>query len=138
MFNRDCFGEPITVAETSKQWFQLGMDEAFYICYSLKCLKILWRSKRSKKELVPVFYKAYSHLRTKNWVVMSGVRYGVDFVAYLHCPALVHSELKMWSNVHCTTRLYSDKFSVEEHFIRRWRPEKCQEDHGVVDSDKKN
>ncbi|GMN24577.1 hypothetical protein TIFTF001_000628 [Ficus carica] len=46
---------------------------------------------------------------------MSGVRFGVDFVAYRHHPALVHSEftmlvlsggnyhrLRVWSDVHCT------------------------------------
>ena len=70
--------------------------------------------------MFPDFYKAYSHLRMKNWVVKSGNRYGVDFVAYRH-PALVHSEfsvlvltegdgdtngrLKTWSDIHCTTRL---------------------------------
>ncbi|KAG8075608.1 hypothetical protein GUJ93_ZPchr0006g40676 [Zizania palustris] len=37
-------------------------------------------------------YKAYSHLRLKNWVVRSGLQYGADFVAYSHHPALVHSE----------------------------------------------
>lgn len=138
LLNRSCFGVPITTAEKDKQWFQLGMEEAFYLQYYLKCLKIvdedkrflndeeLWLYMKSKKETFADFYKAYSHLRTKNWVVMSGVRYGVDFVAYHHHPALVHSEfavlvlsskeegcgdanarLRSWSDIHCTTRLCS-------------------------------
>ncbi|KAL8057524.1 hypothetical protein ABFX02_04G189900 [Erythranthe guttata] len=75
----------------------------------------------SKRVNFPILYKAYSHLRTKNWVVRAGSQYGVDFVAYRHHPALVHSEyaviassdedgngnrrLKVWSDFHCTLRL---------------------------------
>lgn len=184
---RACFGEPFATAEKDKQWFQLGMEEAFYLSFTLKCIKIvgedkhmmsdqeLWQNLRSKKPKFPVFYKAYSHLRRKNWVVMSGVRYGVDFVAYRHHPALVHSEfavlvlsdgdcdvnsrLRMWSDIHCTTRLcggvvktllvlninqngvgFNSPSCVEEYFvsertITRWIPEKCREDHTVVEKE---
>ncbi|MCI50046.1 tRNA-splicing endonuclease subunit Sen2-1-like, partial [Trifolium medium] len=52
----------------------------------------LWRYFKSKKEAFPCFYKAYSHLRMKNWVVRSGAQYGVDFIVYRHHPARVHSE----------------------------------------------
>ncbi|KAK4358763.1 hypothetical protein RND71_020992 [Anisodus tanguticus] len=52
----------------------------------------LWKYMTSKKENVPVLYKAYSHLRSKKWVVRLGSQYGVDYVAYRHHPALVHSE----------------------------------------------
>lgn len=137
LVNRACFGVPISTFEKDKQWFQLGMEEAFYLSHSLKCLNILdkdkrlmthqqlWQYMKSRKPNFPDFYKAYSHLRVKNWVVMSGVRYGVDFVAYRHHPALVHSEfavlvlsggdgdanenerLRVWSDVHCTARLCS-------------------------------
>lgn len=184
LLNRACFGELITTAEKDRQWFQLGLEEAFYLCYSLKCLKIvgedkcllndeaLWLYMQSKKATFPDFYKAYSHLRIKNWVVKLGNRYGVDFVAYRHHPALVHSEfavlvlaegdgwrLKMWSDIHCTTRLCGgvvktllvlninknghgatspcciEKYTVDERTIRRWNPEKCREDHIVVESE---
>ena len=37
-------------------------------------------------------YKAYSLLRSKKWVVRSGLRYGADFVAHRDHPAIVHSE----------------------------------------------
>ncbi|KAK7260668.1 hypothetical protein RIF29_26912 [Crotalaria pallida] len=82
----------------------------------------LWTSMKSKKKTLPYFYKAYSHLRMRNWVVRSGTLYGVDFVVYRHHPARVHSEydalvlsheddedlnerLRVWYDVHCTTRL---------------------------------
>lgn len=130
---RSCFGKPIITAKKDKQWFQLTMEEAFYLCHSLGCLKIigednhkkndeeLWQYMKSKRETFPDFYMAYSHLRAKNWVVRSGSQYGVDFVAYRHHPALVHSEysvlvlsgenenangrLRAWSDFHCTVRL---------------------------------
>ncbi|XVF69377.1 hypothetical protein PTKIN_Ptkin11bG0076600 [Pterospermum kingtungense] len=133
LLNRACFGRPRITAEKDKQWFQLDMEEAFYLCFSLRCLKVvgedgciksneeLWEDLKSKKTVFPVSYKAYSHLRHKSWVVRSGLQYGVDFVAYRHHPALVHSEyavlalleggndqngrLRVWSDVHCTVRL---------------------------------
>ncbi|ESR37893.1 tRNA-splicing endonuclease subunit Sen2-1 [Citrus sinensis] len=133
LLNRACFGRPIVTAEKDKQWYQLGMEEGFYLCHSLKCLKIvgednstknddeLWQYMKAKKETFPLLYKAYSHLRKKNWVVRSGSQYGVDFVAYRHHPSLVHSEyavlvlaegedgengrLRVWSDIHCTVRL---------------------------------
>ncbi|XVF47113.1 hypothetical protein PTKIN_Ptkin03bG0082900 [Pterospermum kingtungense] len=133
LLNRACFGRPRITAEKDKHQFQLDMEEAFYLCFSLKCLKVvgedgsiksneeLWEHLKSRKASFPVSYKAYSHLRHKNWIVRSGLQYGVDFVAYRHHPALVHSEyavlalsegdndlngrLRVWSDVHCTVRL---------------------------------
>ncbi|KAL3527260.1 hypothetical protein ACH5RR_011916 [Cinchona calisaya] len=133
LLNRACFGRPVLTAEKDKQWFQLSMEEAFYLYYYLKCIKVigennremnsgeLWMYMTSKCENFPIMFKAYSHLRMKNWVVRSGSQYGVDFVAYRHHPSLVHSEyavvalsddngeengrLIVWSDFHCTLRL---------------------------------
>lgn len=134
LLNHACFGRPIITSDKNKQWFQLSMEEAFYLCYSLKCIKIvveednhifdleqLWNYMKIKRETFPNSFKAYSHLRAKNWVVRSGSQYGVDFVAYRHHPSLVHSEyavlvlsegngdvngrLRVWSDFHCTLRL---------------------------------
>ncbi|GLJ42287.1 hypothetical protein SUGI_0875320 [Cryptomeria japonica] len=127
LLNRACFGHPIITADfassssfkgrranlvgeqqiASSQWFQLGLEEAFYLSYSLNCLEIcrsslegrqtlshdeLWRYMKEREKTFVQHYKAYSHLRAKNWVVRSGLQYGADFVAYRHHPALVHSE----------------------------------------------
>lgn len=133
LLNRACFGRPVITAEKEKQWYQLSFEEALYLCSALKCIKIvggnkcikndeeLWHYMTAKRVGFPVIYKAYSHLRKKNWVVRAGSQYGVDFVAYRHHPALVHSEyavlalcdengdtnarLKVWSDFHCTLRL---------------------------------
>ncbi|KAF3677594.1 tRNA-splicing endonuclease subunit Sen2-2 [Capsicum annuum] len=133
LLNRACFGRPRVTSEKNEQWFQLSMEEAFYLQYSLKCITVvdyndtelnnneLWKYMTSRKDKFPILVKAFSHLRSKNWVVRSGSQYGVDFVAYRHHPALVHSEyavlvlsaqdgsangrLRVWSDFHCTLRL---------------------------------
>lgn len=138
LLNQACFGKPIITVDKDKQWFQLTFEEAFYLSFSLDCIKIvngdsnipktnneLWNYMISKRASFPDFFKAYSHLRAKNWVVRSGCQYGVDFVAYCHHPSLVHSEygvlvfsegnrnrngngndrLRVWSDFQCTLRL---------------------------------
>ncbi|KAF6175947.1 hypothetical protein GIB67_003435 [Kingdonia uniflora] len=133
LLNHACFGRPVTTADTDTNWFRLSLEEAFYMHHCLKCVEIigedkspkrddeLWECMKLKKRTFLEFYKAYSHLRGKNWVVRSGSQYGVDFVAYRHHPALVHSEyavivsseaeghencrLKLWSDFECTVRL---------------------------------
>ncbi|KAL2318590.1 hypothetical protein Fmac_032466 [Flemingia macrophylla] len=133
LLDKTCFGRPVRTIEKDKLWFQLSLEEAFYLSYSLKCLNIdgsdtgqKWcravHYMKSQKQTFPCLYKAYSYLRMKNWVVRSGAQYGVDFIVYRHHPARVHSEygvlvlsygddndlngrLRVWSDVHCTTRL---------------------------------
>ncbi|KAL1564676.1 tRNA-intron lyase [Salvia divinorum] len=131
---RACIGRPVITAENDKQWHQLSFEEALYLCSVLKCIKVagenkcaksdeeLWHYMVAKRVGFPVMFKAYSHLRRKNWVVRAGSQYGVDFVAYRYHPAFVHSEyavlalpdedgdvenarLKVWSDYHCTLRL---------------------------------
>lgn len=130
LLERCCFGRPVVCTEKNKRWIQLTFEEAFFLFYKLKCIKIhlhgchlenevdLWRSMRSFKPNFATFFKAYSHLRSKNWIVRSGLQYGVDFVVYRHHPSLVHSEyavlvqsigenkrLRVWSDIHCSVRL---------------------------------
>ncbi|KAL8496754.1 hypothetical protein ACS0TY_020434 [Phlomoides rotata] len=134
LFIRTTFGHPRKTAEKdNKQWFNLSLEEALYLCVVMKCIKIvgigkrplddqeLWSYTTSKRVGFPILFKAYCHLRSKNWVMRAGSQYGVDFVAYRHHPSLVHSEysvlalpddgectndrLKVWSDFHCTLRL---------------------------------
>ncbi|XP_047338362.1 tRNA-splicing endonuclease subunit Sen2-2-like [Impatiens glandulifera] len=134
LLSRACFGRPTrTAQEENNQWFQLTLEEAFYLSHSLKCLKILdeegnsknddelWKFMKSKRETFPYSFKVYSHLRDRNWVVRSGAQYGVDYVAYRHHPSMVHSEyavlvlyekedcfarrLRVWSDYECAIRL---------------------------------
>uniref|UniRef100_A0ACD5WHE0 Uncharacterized protein n=1 Tax=Avena sativa TaxID=4498 RepID=A0ACD5WHE0_AVESA len=135
LLNRAAFGRAVENAGAEKQWFQLGGEEVFYLCHTLKCVSVksesrekqmsegeLWDHLCSASDSFPEMYKAYSHLRSKNWVVRSGLQYGTDFVAYRHHPALVHSEfavvvvpegvefggrcgrLMVWSDLLCALR----------------------------------
>ena len=136
LLNRAAFGRAVeSAAGAEKQWwFQLGAEEVFYLCHALKCVAVesegekrmnegeLWDHLCTASESFPEMYRAYSHLRSKNWVVRSGLQYGTDFVAYRHHPALVHSEfavvvvpegasfggrcgrLNVWSDLLCALR----------------------------------
>ncbi|XP_021773869.1 tRNA-splicing endonuclease subunit Sen2-1-like [Chenopodium quinoa] len=133
LLDRACFGQVIMTSQNDTHWYEFTLQEAFYLCYTLKCLKIvggdgvvkpyenLWHFMISKVEKFPEYFKAYAHLRMKNWLVRSGSQYGVDYVAYRHHPALVHSDyavlvlseingissgrLKLWSDLYGTIRL---------------------------------
>lgn len=133
LLNCGCFGRLIVTSQKDKRWYELGLEEVFYLYYALKCLKIvgndgvekndaeLWHYMSSKVEMFPELYKAYSHTRMKNWVVRSGSWYGVDYGAHCHHPALVHLEytvlvlsdrngssngrLRLWSDLYCAIRL---------------------------------
>lgn len=135
LLNRSCFGRQITTSEKASHWFQLSSEETFYMHHDLESLTVinetemplnefeLWNHMKVKKAAFPELYMAYAHLRRKNWVVRSGAQYGVDFVAYRHHPALVHSDyavlvlqegdgnaqqnarLRAWSDLQCRLRV---------------------------------
>ncbi|KAG2614347.1 hypothetical protein PVAP13_4KG383603 [Panicum virgatum] len=105
LLNCAAFGRTVENAGYEKLWFQLGPEEMFFLCHALRCITVqseenkkqmregeLWDLLTSTSEQFPEMYKAYQHLRLKNWVVRSGLQYGADSVAYRHQPALVHSE----------------------------------------------
>lgn len=134
LLNRTSFGRQLKTSNDAKHYFQLSPEETFYLHHYLESLKVsiddttsinsneLWNYMRTRNELFPIYYKAYLHLRSKNWVVKLGTRNGVDYVVYRHHPALVHSEyavivdwekekeenkgdrLKVWSDFHCAIR----------------------------------
>lgn len=41
LLNQSCFGRPVISSEKEKQWFQLSLEEAFYLGCILKCIKIV-------------------------------------------------------------------------------------------------
>eukprot|EP00250_Pteridium_aquilinum_P035805 c9952_g1_i1 orf=519-1334(-) len=87
--------------------YELGFEEAFFLSYELKCLRVsnkkqqeevvlndenLWQLMSLRKHGFSYYYRAYSHLRKKNWIVRSGLQYGVHYMAYRHHPSHVHAE----------------------------------------------
>ena len=53
LLDKACFGRPMRSVEKDRQWFQLSLEEAFYLSYCLKCLKI------NVAMLVPKLMKTY-------------------------------------------------------------------------------
>ncbi|KAH7299695.1 hypothetical protein KP509_24G025000 [Ceratopteris richardii] len=116
LLNSCCIGRPFLIGPqasvSSNQseevlLYELGFEEAFFLSYELKCLQVwqksnqeeillnndsMWQLMRLHKHGFSYFYLAYSHLRKKNWLVRTGLQYGVHFVAYRHHPSHVHAE----------------------------------------------
>ncbi|KAL2644889.1 hypothetical protein R1flu_012476 [Riccia fluitans] len=122
-------------AKDGLQLFQLALEEGFFLSHEMKCIKIyqqtskgekvflndvvLWRRMLKKRLHFAHYYKAYSHLRSRRWVVTSGIQFGADFMAYRHHPGLVHSDyavlvmsgeekasrVSTWTEMHAMGRL---------------------------------
>ncbi|KAM0832011.1 hypothetical protein ACQ4PT_065166 [Festuca glaucescens] len=89
LLNRAAFGQSLENAGAEEHWFQLGAEEVFYLHHALKCISVcksdgftrvnegeLWDHLCSASESFPEMYKAYAHLRSKNWVVRPGLWHG--------------------------------------------------------------
>uniref|UniRef100_A0A0E0DXG7 tRNA-intron lyase n=1 Tax=Oryza meridionalis TaxID=40149 RepID=A0A0E0DXG7_9ORYZ len=173
ILNRAAFGHAVEIAAAQKHWFQLSPEEVFYLCHVLNCIRVesqdkkqmsdkqLWDHFRSMSESFPEMYKAYSHLRPKNWVVRSGLQYGADFVSYRQHPALIHSEfavvvvpegisfgdrcghLEVWSDLLRALRAFGSVaktllLAVHERTITRWIPPQCCEERSEASRDEAN
>lgn len=130
LFDRACFGQPMATSEKDKRWFQLVPEEAFYLSHALMCLQVftadgrqlndlqLWMHLKANVPGFPHLYKAYSHLRAKNWVVRPGLQYGSMYVAYRHHPALVHSEYSVLVQS-------EDNKEADSHRLKDWTDWQC-------------
>ncbi|EYU35758.1 hypothetical protein MIMGU_mgv1a021864mg [Erythranthe guttata] len=136
-------------------WFQLCHEEAFYLFTVMKCIKIvgqnscvkkeeeLWDYMSSKRVNFPVLYKAYSHLRTKNWVVRAGSQYGVDFHSTLNlCGSVAKTLLVLHISRNCndfdgasSSPWNINYYSVEERIVARWNREQSRENCTVVEKE---
>uniref|UniRef100_A0A672FA94 tRNA-splicing endonuclease subunit Sen2 n=1 Tax=Salarias fasciatus TaxID=181472 RepID=A0A672FA94_SALFA len=91
---------PVSLSE----YLQLGLEEAFFLVYSLGCLSVylqqaplsvvqLWRTFRSWRPDFVSSYAAYHHYRSRGWVPKGGggAKYGVDFMLYRKGPPFYHA-----------------------------------------------
>ncbi|OQV18001.1 hypothetical protein BV898_07943 [Hypsibius exemplaris] len=82
----------------------LNLYEAYFLCHVAPCLEIwdgITRELLSPGVLMvtftdlrphfPYFFAAYCHFRMLNYVVMSGIKFGTDFVLYEYGPLKSHS-----------------------------------------------
>lgn len=71
--------------------FFLLLEEAFFLSYTLECLKVreengsimgvlkCWKKFNSLKKDFPFLYAAYHYYRSKGWIVKPGQQYGGDY-----------------------------------------------------------
>jgi tRNA-splicing endonuclease subunit Sen2 len=101
-----------------QEHFQLTLEEAFFLSYSLGVLTVLdpvTKSPISNKDLFTIFrkssyflpvtnpslapddpfmlnYVVYHHFRSLGWVIRGGVKFAVDFMLYNRGPVFSHAE----------------------------------------------
>ena len=63
-------------------------DEAGHRMSRVEC----WQKFRAAQPNFACSYVAYHHLRSRGWVPKSGLKFGVDFLAYRKGPAYFHSK----------------------------------------------
>ncbi|KAG5888763.1 hypothetical protein JTB14_021508 [Gonioctena quinquepunctata] len=85
-----------------KETVWLGLEEAFFLLESVKCLSITYNdnilSSEESWELFsetdPQFrqkYIVYHYYRAKNWVVKPGIKFGGDYLLYKQGPPFYHA-----------------------------------------------
>ncbi|XP_077386787.1 tRNA-splicing endonuclease subunit Sen2 [Festucalex cinctus] len=86
------------------EYLQLGLEEAFFLVYSLGCLSVhlqqeplsiaqLWRQFAALRPDFVSSYAAYHHYRSRGWVPKtgSGAKYGADMLLYRKGPPFYHA-----------------------------------------------
>ncbi|MCO5579838.1 hypothetical protein L7F22_033700 [Adiantum nelumboides] len=108
--------------------YELMFEEAFFLSQELKCLQVfsklqqvkdesllndesLWQLMNFHKQGFSYYYMAYCHLRRKNWIVRSGIQYGVHYMAYRHHPSHVHAEYSVLVVPDWDSRMQLDSWS---------------------------
>jgi len=110
--------EEESLAISSKEHFQLTMQETFFLTYALGCLTVLdpvTRATIPNKDLFDLFrmnssfppksnpslcpddsfmtsYVVYHHFRSLGWCVRGGAKFSCDFMLYQRGPPFTHAE----------------------------------------------
>ena len=102
---------------------ELSPVEAFYCIHKLNCLNVytidnevvdchdLWAEyTRTNVNFIPA-YAAYCYLKQNGWVVMNGIKFGVDYLVYKGSPEAYHSSYCVKVRV-CVKETLSDSKSI--------------------------
>ncbi|KAF3793831.1 tRNA-splicing endonuclease subunit Sen2-2, partial [Nymphaea thermarum] len=102
LLNRACFGRPVTTVTKGRQWFQLGLEEAFYLSNALNCPTVVGEdgSPKDPQNLGKCMKDSISLLVLS----ISGVNSSNEFPACL------------------------DEWTIEEYTIGRWEAQQYRED----------
>jgi tRNA-splicing endonuclease subunit Sen2 len=78
-------------------------EEAFFLIHQIKCLEVkdlnekvvtaeqLWKFYCEAKYDFVETYVAYLYLKSKNWVIKAGTKFGGNFLLYKHNPQFYHA-----------------------------------------------
>lgn len=89
------------------EYLQLSLAEAFFLSFALSCLTIYnpngsvmgledcWAAFNKAQADFVASYVVYHHLRSRGWVPKSGLKFGVDYLAYRKGPAYFHSSFSI-------------------------------------------
>ncbi|MCO5559730.1 hypothetical protein L7F22_013331 [Adiantum nelumboides] len=101
--------------------YELMFEEAFFLSHELKCLQVFSKLQQlmsNHKQGFSYYYMAYCHLRRKNWIVRSGIQYGVHYMAYRHHPSHVHAEYSVLVVPDWESHMQLDSWSHIQGIIR--------------------
>ena len=131
--------QPLAIQD--QEHFQLTMEEAFFLSYSLGALQVLnpiTKSAISNEDLFSLFrkssyyppisnpgfslddpflisYVVYHHFRSLGWVVRGGVKFAVDYLLYNRGPVFSHAEFAI-----LILPSYSDPYWSSDPFLRSY------------------
>ena len=131
--------EPLEIEE--QEHFQLTLEEAFFLSYSLDALTVIdpfTTLPIPNKELFTLFrkssyfppvthaslapddpfmlnYVVYHHFRSLGWVVRGGVKFAVDFMLYNRGPVFSHAEFAV-----VILPSYSDPYWSSDVFLQNY------------------
>eukprot|EP00730_Choanoeca_flexa_P016909 TRINITY_DN8074_c0_g1_i4.p1 TRINITY_DN8074_c0_g1~~TRINITY_DN8074_c0_g1_i4.p1 ORF type:complete len:415 (+),score=42.35 TRINITY_DN8074_c0_g1_i4:711-1955(+) len=99
----NCSATPQLPQHVTRECLQLSLEEAFFLCHGLGCLKITdaqghtmtmaqcWTAFCKAKPSFVENYAVYLHLRSRGWVPKMGLKFAVDWLAYRQGPEFYHS-----------------------------------------------
>lgn len=100
--------------------FIISAFDTMYL-FSLKAVDIIEQSKEFldyyHQNLKDLKFKVYLDLKKKNYFVLSGFKYGCDFIVYIDDPNFVHSDFlvscfKKEDDIECKTIIANERIGV--------------------------
>ncbi|KAI0999872.1 hypothetical protein K3495_g8326 [Podosphaera aphanis] len=137
--------ENVCLAIRNEEHFQLTLEEAFFLCYSFRCLQVkdpiskseistesLFQLCRQNSYFPPcrnsdlstddpfmINYIVYHHFRSLGWVVRSGIKFSVDYMLYNRGPVFSHAEFAVLILPSYSDSYWSSTASLRDYSSRK-------------------
>ncbi|XP_073844856.1 tRNA splicing endonuclease subunit 2 [Musca autumnalis] len=110
------YKDALESVEDDQETLSLSLEESFFLAYYLKILKIqdidgkelTWQSfKEAASKVNPNFVEslvAYLYLKSKGWVVKSGLKFAGNFLIYRKGPRFFHASFVVVVNIPSNTK----------------------------------